>query len=113
MALVQNAGIAVVFIDFMDAFSDCFRLCYIFSFLALCQYFKIHVIFWMTVPNGQRIKSLSKDLLAHSSYWHSPKVPFHHSVVFSSKEDAFPLLTIEDLPQVNEVHSGGIIDCFF
>lgn len=40
------------------------------------------------------------------------QIVFYHAIVFSPREDPFLLLTMEDLPLVNEVLSGGIMDSF-
>lgn len=111
MALVQNAGIAVVFLDFIGAFHDCFSLCYICSLLALCQYFMTQVIFgWQGLMAKEQ--KVSPKIFSPLRILAFLKGGFHHVIIFSPKEDTFSLVTIENLWQVNEVHSESIIDYF-
>lgn len=86
MALVQNADKAIEFPDFIGAFTDCFRACYIYNLLVLCQYFMVDRAQWLR----------NKRFLQRSGLWNSPvriltfpKGGFHHAIVFNPKKAYF------------------------
>lgn len=96
MALMQIAGLAVVCLDVIGAFSDYFRLCYICSFLVLSQYFMIQFIFgWQGLMAKEQ--KVSPEIFSPVRILAFPKGGFPHVIIFSPNEDTFSIVTVENL----------------
>lgn len=85
MALLQNAGMTIVCSDFIGAFSDCFNVCYIYSFLVLCQNFMVDKAQWL---RNKRFLQRSFSPVRILTF---PKGGFHLAIVFNSKKAYFHL----------------------